>query len=319
MTKPYFEFGDYLKKQFPYRVQKISLHAGFTCPNRDGSRGTGGCTYCNNDAFSPGYCRPANSITRQLEEGIRFFARKYPDMRYLAYFQAYTGTYAAPETLRRTYEEALAFPGVAGLVIGTRPDCVPDALLDELAALAGQTFIFVEYGVESTSDLTLQRVNRGHTWQEAVDAIRRTHGRGIPVGAHLILGLPGEAYGQILHHADRLSPLPLTALKLHQLQILRHTVMEADYRTHPEHYRLYTPDEYTGLVVDFLERLRPDIAVDRFISQSPEALLVAPRWGLKNHEFAALVSRRFADRRTWQGKRLSQKHTDNTDSTDLHR
>ena len=303
MTKPYREFGDYLKERFPYRVQKISVHAGFTCPNRDGSRGTGGCTYCNNAAFSPGYCRPENGIARQLEEGVRFFARKYPDRKYLAYFQSYTSTYAAPETLHRTCEEALAFPGVEGLVFGTRPDCMPEALLEELTRLAKRTFVFVEYGVESTSDLTLQRINRGHTWLEAAEAIRRTQARGIPVGAHLILGLPGEDREQMLRHADRLSCLPLTAIKLHQLQIFRHTAMETDFRTHPEKFRLYTQDEYADLAVDFLERLHPGIAIDRFISQSPEALLVAPRWGIKNHEFATLINKRFTARHTRHGSK----------------
>ena len=301
-TKPYYDFGDYLKKRFPFKVQKISVNARFTCPNRDGTTGIGGCTYCNNQTFNPGYCHATSGISEQLREGIRFFAHKYPDMKYLAYFQAYTNTYASLDTLIQKYREALDFTEVVGLVIGTRPDCISEELLNYLAGLAQTVFIQVEYGVESTSDSTLRRVNRGHTFQQAVDAICRTRERGIPVGAHLILGLPSESREQILSHADRISTLPIDTLKLHQLQIIRHTAMEKEYNIHPEQFNLYTPHEYAGLVVDFLERLNPQIAVDRFISQSPKELLIAPDWGLKNFEFTALVHKQFALRCTKQGK-----------------
>ena len=299
--KPYYDFGDYLKKRFPFKVQKISVNARFTCPNRDGTIGVGGCTYCNNQTFNPDYCQPVSGISEQLRKGIQFFAHKYPDMKYLAYFQAYTNTYASLYILKQKYEEALSFPEVVGLVIGTRPDCMPDELLDYLTELAKMTCIHVEYGIESTSDNTLQRINRGHTYQQAIDAIRRTHERGIPVGAHLILGLPGESREQILSHADRISTLPIDTLKLHQLQIIRHTAMEQEYIEHPERFRLYTPLEYADLTVDFLERLNPQIAVDRFISQSPKELLIAPDWGLKNFEFTALVNKQFELRQTKQG------------------
>ncbi|MDR1456042.1 MAG: TIGR01212 family radical SAM protein [Tannerella sp.] len=306
MSKPYYEFGDFLKKRFLFRTQKISVNAGFTCPNRDGTKGVGGCTYCNNATFNPGYCHTAGQgISAQLEEGIRFFARKYPEMKYIAYFQAYTNTYASIEVLRRKYEEALAFPGVVGLILGTRPDCMPDALLDYLSRLSEKTFVFIEYGLESTCDRTLQRIRRGHAWQDSVDAVRRTNERGIPVGAHLILGLPGEDREQLLQQAGLISALPLTALKLHQLQIIRHTAMEKEFRAHPEHFRLYGAEAYADLVIDFLERLRPDIAIDRFVAQSPGHLLIAPDWGLKNHEFTAMVNRRFAVRQTRQGARFT--------------
>jgi radical SAM protein (TIGR01212 family) len=300
-TKPYYEFSDLLKKHFPFKVQKITIDAGFTCPNRDGTKGYGGCTYCNNRTFNPGYCQPEKSISSQLAEGIRFFARKYPGMKYLAYFQAYTNTYASLETLCRKYEEALAFPDVVGLIIGTRPDCVSDELLDCLAGHAANVFVLIEYGVESASDSTLRRINRGHTYRTSVDAILRTHKKGLYAGAHLILGLPGEDREQILHHADLVSALPLTSLKLHQLQIIRHTAMEKEFAAHPERFHLYSPDEYAGLVVDFMERLHPRIAVERFISQSPEDLLIVPCWGIKNFEFTALVNRSFAARHTRQG------------------
>ncbi|MDR1407028.1 MAG: TIGR01212 family radical SAM protein [Tannerella sp.] len=301
--KPYYDFSDFLNNTFPFKVQKISVNAGFTCPNRDGSKGYGGCTYCNNRTFNPARGETVKSIPVQLEEGIRFFAYKYPSMKYLAYFQSYTNTYADLETLRRKYEDALAFPGVVGLIIGTRPDCMPDKLLDYLSELARKTFVLVEYGVESTSDDTLQRINRGHDYRTSAETIRRTHARGIYAGAHLILGLPDESRGQILHHADIISELPLTSLKLHQLQIVRHTAMGHEFTAHPERFRLFTPEEYTELVIDFMERLNPAIAVERFISQSPKELLIAPAWGLKNHVFRALVDKRFAERNTRQGSR----------------
>ena len=300
--KRYREFGDFLRERFPFKAQKIAINAGFTCPNRDGSKGRGGCTYCNNQTFNPGYCQTDKSVADQLAEGVRFFSRKYPEMRYLAYFQAYTSTYGEQERLERLYEEALGYPGVVGLVIGTRPDCVPDRLLDYLARLSERVLVLVEYGVESTLDRTLRRINRGHDFAEAEEAIRRTAARGIAVGAHLILGLPGESRDEILGHADRLSELPLTTLKLHQLQLIRHTRMALEFERQPEDFHLFTVDEYIDLAIDFIERLDPAIALERFVSQSPKELLIAPDWGLKNYEFTARVNRRLAERDSWQGK-----------------
>lgn len=300
--KRYREFGDFLRERFPFKAQKIAINAGFTCPNRDGSKGRGGCTYCNNQTFNPSYCQTDKSVTDQLAEGVRFFSRKYPEMRYLAYFQAYTSTYDEQERLERLYEEALGYPGVVGLVIGTRPDCVPDRLLDYLARLSERVLVLVEYGVESTLDRTLRRINRGHDFAEAEEAIRRTAARGIAVGAHLILGLPGESRDEILGHADRLSDLPLTTLKLHQLQLIRHTRMALEFERQPEDFHLFTVDEYIDLAIDFIERLDPAIALERFVSQSPKELLIAPDWGLKNYEFTARVNRRLAERDSWQGK-----------------
>lgn len=289
------EFTDFLRKRFPeFKVQKISLNAGFTCPNRDGTKGYGGCTYCNNQTFNPAYCNNHESISMQLEEGIRFFSRKYPEMKYIAYFQAYTNTYDNIENVRLKYEEALKNKDVTGIIIGTRPDCVSNELLDYLRELGRRTFVMIEYGIESTSNETLKRINRGHTYEEAEDAVRRTAARGIPAGAHIILGLPGETHEQILQHAVRLSTLPLTSVKLHQLQLICGTAMGKEYQHHPEHFRLYTVDEYIDLVIEFIGLLRNDIHIDRFISQSPKELLIAPDWGLKNHEFRAKLERRLA-------------------------
>ena len=303
--KLYNDLSAYLATCFPFKVQKISLNAGFTCPNRDGTVGHGGCTYCNNQTFNPAYCRTEKSVTEQLEEGKQFFARKYPDMKFLAYFQAYTNTYAELEELKRKYEEALSVPDVVGLVIGTRPDCMPDALLDYLAELNERTFLLVEYGVESTDNVTLKRINRGHTYEVAEEAVRRTAAKGIRVGAHIILGLPGEERSTLIKQAGLLSALPLTTLKLHQLQLIKGTRMAAEYQECPKDFHLYSADEYIDLVIDYVEHLRPDMVLERFVSQSPKELLIAPDWGLKNHEFTDKVKKRMRERNAWQGKKFT--------------
>ena len=307
-TPRYNDLSAYLSVHFPYKVQKISLNAGFTCPNRDGTVGYGGCTYCNNQTFNPAYCKTEKSVTEQLEEGKTFFARKYPDMKFLAYFQAYTNTYAELEELKRKYEEALKVKDVVGLVIGTRPDCMPDALLDYLEELNKRTFLIVEYGVESTDNDTLKRINRGHTFEVAQEAIHKTASRGIKVGAHIILGLPGEGREALIAQADLLSSLPLTTLKLHQLQLIKGTRMAWEYEHQPSDFHLYSADEYIDLVIDYVEHLRPDIVLERFVSQSPKELLIAPDWGLKNHEFTDKVKKRMRERDAWQGKRYSSNH-----------
>lgn len=298
----YNDFAGFLGGEFPFKVQKISVNAGFTCPNRDGTKGFGGCTYCNNQTFNPAYCRDDRSVTMQLEEGKRFFARKYPQMKYLAYFQAYTNTYGELELLKRMYEEALAVEGVVGLVIGTRPDCMPDSLLDYLEEVNRRTFLLVEYGIESADDRTLERINRGHSFACTEDAVRRTAARGIRTGGHVILGLPGESREDLIKQAERLSELPLTTLKMHQLQLIRGTRMAHEYALHPEEFHLFSADEYIDLVIDYVEHLRPDLILERFVSQSPRELLIAPDWGLKNHEFTDRVKKRMKERDAWQGK-----------------
>ena len=298
----YNDFAGFLAGEFPFKVQKISVNAGFTCPNRDGTKGFGGCTYCNNQTFNPAYCRDDRSVTMQLEEGKRFFARKYPQMKYLAYFQAYTNTYGELELLKRMYEEALAVEGVVGLVIGTRPDCMPDSLLDYLEEVNRRTFLLVEYGIESADDRTLERINRGHSFACTEDAVRRTAARGIRTGGHVILGLPGESREDLIKQAERLSELPLTTLKMHQLQLIRGTRMAHEYALHPEEFHLFSADEYIDLVIDYVEHLRPDLILERFVSQSPRELLIAPDWGLKNHESTDRVKKRMKERDAWQGK-----------------
>ncbi|GCB37018.1 TIGR01212 family radical SAM protein [Bacteroides faecalis] len=300
----YNDFPTFLKKYFSYKVQKISLNAGFTCPNRDGTKGWGGCTYCNNQTFNPDYCRTEKSIAVQLEEGKRFFAYKYPEMKYLAYFQAYTNTYAELEGLKRKYEEALEVEGVVGLVIGTRPDCMTEDLLRYLEELNRHTFLMVEYGMESTFDETLQRINRGHTYKDTVEAVRRTADCGILTGGHIILGLPVETHDTMVMQAEVLSELPISTLKIHQLQLIRGTRMAKEYMDNPSDFHLFMKvDEYIDLVIDYVEHLRPDLVIERFISQSPKELLIAPDWGLKNYEFVTRLQKRMKERGAYQGKR----------------
>lgn len=298
----YSEFPVFLKRYFTDKVQKISLNAGFTCPNRDGSKGNGGCTYCNNQTFNPDYCKTDKSITMQLEEGKRFFSYKYPEMKYLAYFQAYTNTYSELAGLKRKYEEALSVEGVVGLIIGTRPDCMPDELLRYLEELNKHHFLLVEYGIESTNDETLKRINRGHTYAETIDAVERTAACGILTGGHVILGLPGETPEEIIAQAAIISQLPLDTLKMHQLQLVRGTRMAYEYAKRPEDFHLFKVDEYIDLVINYIQHLRSDIVLERFISQSPKELLIAPDWGLKNYEFTARLQKRMREKGAYQGE-----------------
>ncbi|MBO7302315.1 MAG: TIGR01212 family radical SAM protein [Bacteroidaceae bacterium] len=298
----YNDFGSYLRSLFGCKVQKITLDGGFTCPNRDGSKGRGGCTYCNNRTFNPAYCHKHLPVSEQMREGISFFSHKYPDMKYLAYFQAYTNTYDSLENLKARYEEAIAVDGCLGIVIGTRPDCMPEELLDYLVELQKRTFVLVEYGIESTDDKTLVRINRGHDYACAVDAVHRTARRGIPVGAHIILGLPGETRSDIMKQASLLSQLPLTTLKLHQLQLIKGTRMAEEFFDNPTDFSLFDLNDYIETVIDYIERLRPDIVLERFASQSPKELLIAPDWGIKNHELVDKVKKRMRERGTWQGR-----------------
>ncbi|MBO5799038.1 MAG: TIGR01212 family radical SAM protein [Paludibacteraceae bacterium] len=300
--KRYRTYSDYLSSIFPTRVQKISINAGFTCPNRDGRVGVGGCTYCNNQTFNPEYCKSDKSVSQQIEEGINFFRKKYENQLYLAYFQAYTNTYGSLSELKAKYEEALSHEGVVGLVIGTRPDCVDDELLDYLSFLARNYYIMVEFGVESTNDETLKFINRGHDFEAVKRAVQAASGRGLHTCAHLILGLPKEDREMILSHADRISELPLDVVKLHQLQLIKGTVMARQFEENPEWFHLYGLDEYIGLLVDFIERLNPKFVIERFVSQSPKNLLIAPDWGVKNYEFTSKLEKELDRRDALQGR-----------------
>lgn len=305
--KRYNDFSGYFRGKFNGRVQKISIDAGFTCPNRDGSRGIGGCSYCNNLTFSPAYCNLEKSVTNQLQEGIEFFSRKYASMKYLAYFQAYSNTYAPLENLTKLYREALEHPEVIGLVIATRPDCLTVEILDFLQELSKDYYIMIEFGIESHLNSSLEKMNRGHSFEESVWALNETARRKIHNCAHLILGLPGETNDDFLDQARVISKLPIENLKLHQLQIHKGTRMYREYILDQSEFKMFTVDEYLDLCVRYLELLNPEIIVERFVSEAPDELLVAPRWGLKNFEFTAKLEKMLAKRDTWQGRLFSGK------------
>lgn len=280
----YREYASYIKEKFGMRVQKIALNPGFGCPNRDGKIGHGGCSYCNNRTFSPYYGKHENPISTQLSEGIDFFGRKYKAQKYIAYFQSYTNTYADTDSLRQIYDEALSHPDVVGLTVATRPDCAPDEVLDLLAEYSRKVYTTIEFGVESCFDDTLRRINRGHDFATAQDAIIRAHKKGLEVCAHLIMYLPGESREMMMRTANIMSDLPVSILKLHQLQVIKGTPMEKDYEADPWH--LPSVDEYVEFCAEYIKASRSDIIWERFISESPRDMVLAPCWnGIKNYEF----------------------------------
>ncbi len=285
-------FSHFIARYLPGKIQKISVNAGHSCPNRDGSKGTGGCIYCNNATFSPGYALRPTAVSDQIAKGKAFFSRKYPRMRYVAYFQSYTSTNAPIEELMSAYDAALSDPQVDGLIIGTRPDCMPQQLLDRLAGISRNKFVMIEYGAESANDVTLQRINRCHTWADTVDAVRRTAAAGIPVGLHLIIGLPGERRQEIMQTIDAINSLPVDTLKCHQMQVVRGTRLAEEYAAGTAGIMEMTAEEYADLCIEILTRLRDDILVERFVSQSPDELRIYPRWGLKNYQFMDLLRKK---------------------------
>lgn len=297
-------YSDYFKKTFGKRIQKLSIDAGFTCPNRDGSVGRGGCSYCNNEAFNPSYCSSSKSITRQIQEGIAFHAWRYRRAtEYLAYFQPYSNTYAPLNVLKERYEEALNQNKIAGLVIGTRPDCVDDEKLDYLAELSKKYYVIVEYGIESCYDRTLLSICRGHGFEQTRKAIIQTAERGIKVGGHLIFGLPGETKEMMLAEAKILSELPLDTLKFHQLQIFKHTQMEKDFFANPEKYKLFTMEEYLDFMVQFIERLSPHIVIERFAGEVPPRFQACEGWeGLRYDQILKRIEDMLEQLKTYQGR-----------------
>ena len=323
--KRYNSFVGYFKRKYGERLQKIVLDAGFTCPNRDGKVGRGGCTYCDNAAFHPSYSTAGKSLHLQLDEGIEFHKVRYRTTEhYLAYFQSFSNTYAPLERLRALYEEALSHPSVVGIVIGTRPDCVDEEKLDYLSDLArGRVLegwsrsladggvrtapiVIIEYGIESCYDATLQRINRGHDFETACCAVRMTASRGLDVGAHFILGLPGETRQMMLDSCALINDLPLRSVKFHQLQIVKGTRMEKEYAECPQDFERFSLDEYLDFFTDMLERLRPDLFIERFVGEVPPRFVNETPWGLiRNVELLRLLEKRLEDRSTWQGRLLS--------------
>ncbi|MBE0654036.1 MAG: TIGR01212 family radical SAM protein [Bacteroidales bacterium] len=296
-------YTEYIRQLFGGRAQKLTIDAGFTCPNRDGSKGRGGCTYCNNDAFNPSYCVPEKSIRQQINEGIEFHRVRYRKATiYLAYFQAYSNTYAPTEVLREKYEEALENPLVKGLVIGTRPDCLDSAILDYLSELNERTYLTVELGIESCYDKTLEIIHRGHDFQTTLQAYEKCRERGIRAGGHLIIGLPGEGREEILHEAEILSGIPVNQLKFHQLQIVKGTRMADDFQKHPEEYMDYDLMDYLHLMSEFLEKLNPGIVVERIAGETVPAYNLRPSWGLRYDEIVRKFEEVMELRDSWQGK-----------------
>ena len=307
--KRYNSFVGYFKRKYGERLQKIVLDAGFTCPNRDGKVGRGGCTYCDNAAFHPSYSTAGKSLHQQLDEGIEFHKVRYRTTEhYLAYFQSFSNTYAPLERLKEFYEEALAHPQVVGLVIGTRPDCVDEQKLDYLAELAKSHVVIVEYGIESCYDSTLARINRGHDFETARRAVQMTAERGIDVGVHFILGLPGETKEMMLDACSMINDLPVRSVKFHQLQIVKGTRMEKEFAECPEDFEKFSLDEYLDFFVDILERLRPTLSIERFVGEVPPRFVNETPWGLiRNVELLRLLDRRLETRDTWQGRLVCQK------------
>lgn len=297
-------YSNYFSKQFGGRVQKISIDAGFSCPNRDGIISTGGCTFCSNEAFNPSYCRPEKPIKQQIEEGIAFHQRRYRRAnKYLAYFQPFSNTYKPLEELKDIYAQALASPEITGIVIGTRPDLIDEALLQYLNEIQRTHYVMLEYGVESVYDETLKRVNRGHDSAAAEKTIQLTADYGIPCGAHFIFDLPGETKAMMLDAADIISRLPLTTVKFHQLQIFKGTAMAEEYIQYPEHFHLFDLEEYIDFVIDFAERLSPKIVIERFAGEVPPRYLVSEPWmKLRYDEVLAKIEKRMEERQTWQGR-----------------
>lgn len=297
-------WSDQCRQRFGTRVQKLSVNAGFSCPNRDGTVGWGGCTFCNNEGFSPSYCQPSKPIKQQIDEGLQFMRKRYPRAgKFLAYFQTYSNTYASLEKLKNIYEQALDHPHISGLVIGTRPDCVDAEKLDYLATLAGEYFIKLEYGVESCHDSTLKLINRGHCFADTQRAIAMTAERGLMTGIHMIFGLPGETRKQMLDQSATINELPIDTIKFHQLQIVKNTAMAQEYAMYPERYQLFDLDEYVDFVISFIERLSPHIAIDRFSGEIPTRLIEGKSWGrVRSDILLQMVENKMIERDTFQAK-----------------
>lgn len=297
-------YANYFEKHFGKRVQKVAIDAGFTCPNRDGTLGIGGCTFCNNNAFNPSYCNPDISITDQIKEGIIFHHNRYRRAtNYLAYFQAYSNTYAPLEKLKTLYNEAINYPGVIGLVIGTRPDCIDDEKLDYFEKLTEKLYIVIEYGVESINNNTLKKINRGHTFDQSAETIEKTAARGINTGAHFIFGLPGESKENIFEWVKIISKLKLHSIKFHQLQIIRNTKMAEEFKNHPGEFYFFGLDEYINFIVDFVEKLNPAFMIERIAGEAPPRFLAGHNWGqIRNYEIMDKFEKRLKDRNTWQGR-----------------
>jgi len=300
LNRRYHNYNYYLQKTYGEKVRKVSLHGGFTCPNRDGSKGRGGCIYCNNDSFVPHYINKDMTIPTQMEASIPFMLERYDVQNYIAYFQAYSNTYDELDKLKRMYEEAVNYPNVVGLDIGTRSDCVDEPLLEYLAALNEKVNVTLEYGIESIHDKTLDWMNRGHDYESVVKAVELTKQYGIKIAGHIILGFPVETKEMMLETGVAANNLGLDFLKIHQLHIVKNTVLAKRYADDP--FTLFQADEYIELVAEILERLNPEIVIQRLFGDAPDEILIAPRWGYNIPKLTHLMDLELNHRDTWQGR-----------------
>jgi uncharacterized protein len=304
MFRRYNSFGAYIKELFGTTVYKVNVDAGFTCPNRDGTLGTAGCIYCNNDSFRPNSCKPTLPVAEQIRNGAAYVRKRYKAKKFLIYFQPYTNTYAPVHILERLYREALAEPGVAGLAIGTRPDTVDEEKIQLIGSLAKNAFILIEYGMQSMYDKSLEFINRGHDYKTFLNALDMTKGRGIYIGAHIIVGFPTETREEMLSMADELSQLPIGFLKIHQLQVVRDTPLEILFREKP--FPVFGYEEYLGFVCEFIERLSPRIVLQRLFATAPDNILIAPIWGRSRQEILRDIEKTLESLDTFQGKKMQE-------------
>jgi radical SAM protein (TIGR01212 family) len=296
-------YSNYIRTLFGYRVQKVSIDAGFTCPNRDGTKGTGGCTFCNNNAFNPSYCNPRKTIKQQIIEGIQFHEKRYKTAhKYLAYFQAYSNTYKPVGELADIYSQALETDKIVGIVVGTRPDCIDEEKLKYFKNLAGKHYVVIEYGIETFNNEILKKINRGHTFEETVDAIKKTAMKGIRTSGHMIFGLPDETKDEMLKSAKLLSRLPLNNIKFHQLQIIKNTPMAEEFSKFPSSFTVFSLDEYLDFIVEYLEYLNPSIVIERIAGETPPAYNMGEKWGLRYDQILVELEKKLEERKTWQGR-----------------
>ncbi|MEI7597497.1 MAG: TIGR01212 family radical SAM protein [Bacteroidota bacterium] len=304
------DYSSYLSSIFGGRIQKLTIDAGFSCPNRDGSISVGGCTFCVNDAFNPSYCASSKSITQQLIEGIEFHNRRYRRaVGYLAYFQAFSNTYSNVDDLRAKYYEALSIDGVKGLIIGTRPDCISTEILDLIEEINQKYYVVVEFGIESCFDDTLEKINRGHSFQTAENTLKELEKRNIKTGAHFIFGLPDESISKMMSYAPIISELPIKTVKFHQLQIFKNTIIAEQYKENPSRFKMFELDEYIAFIINFIEQLNPNIVIERFAGEAPPRFLDVSTWGLMRYDkVLSLIEKKMEERNTWQGKLCQNTH-----------
>lgn len=295
--------SSHMKKKFGNRLQKVAINAGFTCPNRDGTKSTGGCTFCNNNAFNPSYCDPEKSISQQIKEGIAFLETRYKSAgKYLAYFQAFSNTYSSVNLMKKLYSEALNYPGITGLIIGTRPDCIDEETLNYLAELSQKTYLIIEFGIESIYNDTLKKINRGHTYEETIRAINSCYSKNIKCGGHIIFGLPGETQEMMLKSATEISKLPLQTIKFHQLQIIKNTKLGDEYLKNPEKFNLFSLEEYICFISQYISRLSPDIIIERLAGETQPWHNLGIRWNLRYDQVLQRIEKYLEKQNLWQGK-----------------